>query len=366
MDNSVKKKYILAVQGEGRGRMTQAMTVYDMLLEQGHTVSAVILGSSGARDIPAFFFEKVKAPIIQVQSPNFVTDKKNKSINVTKSVIHNFKKIETFKQSLRTIDALMKEHEPDVVINFFDLLIGLYYRFYKPKAKMICVAHQYIYFHPDFEFPAGRWIDKASIKFFTKLTATGSSKNLALSFYKIHTTNEDVVVVPPLLRKEIFELETKHDDFYLVYLVNNGYFEELLEWHKANSSIEIHCFTDQPEKIYLNYSFDKEKLFVHAINDTLFLEMMSRARGLASSAGFESVCEAMYLGKPVLMVPIHGHYEQFCNSRDAYKAGAGIFSDRFDLTKLANFSATFDGTNTWFKNWIVNAKHRIYNEIISL
>jgi uncharacterized protein (TIGR00661 family) len=151
-----------------------------------------------------------------------------------------------------------------------------------------------------------------------------------------------------------------------VYLVNNGYFEELLEWHKANSSIEIHCFTDQPEKIYLNYSFDKEKLFVHAINDTLFLEMMSRARGLASSAGFESVCEAMYLGKPVLMVPIHGHYEQFCNSRDAYKAGAGIFSDRFDLTKLANFSATFDGTNTWFKNWIVNAKHRIYNEIISL
>jgi hypothetical protein len=197
--------------------MTQAMTVYDMLVEQGHTVSAVILGSSGARDIPAFFFEKVKAPIIQVQSPNFVTDKKNKSINVTKSVIHNFKKIETFKQSLRTIDALMKEHEPDVVINFFDLLIGLYYRFYKPKAKMICVAHQYIYFHPDFEFPAGRWIDKASIKFFTKLTATGSSKNLALSFYKIHTTNEDVVVVPPLLRKEIFELETKHDDFYLVY-----------------------------------------------------------------------------------------------------------------------------------------------------
>ena len=89
MDNSVKKKYILAVQGEGRGHMTQAMTVYDMLVEQGHTVCAVLLGSSGARDIPAFFFEKVKAPIIQVQSPNFVTDKKNKSINVTKSVIHH-------------------------------------------------------------------------------------------------------------------------------------------------------------------------------------------------------------------------------------------------------------------------------------
>jgi uncharacterized protein (TIGR00661 family) len=363
---SKPKKYILAVQGEGRGHMTQAMSMYDLLIEQGHVVSAVLLGSSGKRDIPQFFFEKIKAPIIQLQSPNFVTDKNNKSINVTKSVIHNFRKIKTFKQSLKTIDQLMKEHEPDVVINFFDLLIGLYYRFYKPKIKMICVAHQYIYFHPDFEFPEKRWLDKASIKFFTKLTATGSSKNLALSFYKIHTNNNDVIVVPPLLRKEIFELETKHNDFYLVYLVNNGYFEELLEWHKANPEIELHCFTDQPAKIYSNYTFDNKKLFVHAINDTLFLEMMSKAKGLASSAGFESVCEAMYLGKPVLMVPIQGHYEQFCNSRDAFKAGAGIFSDKFDLSKLANFSLTYDRNNPWFKNWVANAKHRIYSEIISI
>jgi uncharacterized protein (TIGR00661 family) len=362
----MSKKYILAVQGEGRGHVTQAMTMYDLLVEEGHTVCAVLLGSSGKRDIPNFFLEKIKAPVIQLQSPNFVTDKKNKSINVPKSVIHNFKKIKTFKQSLKTIDDIMKEHEPDVVINFFDLLIGLYYRFYKPKAKLICVAHQYIYFHPEFEFPEGRWLDKEAIKFFTKLTATGSSKNLALSFYKIHTNNSEVTVVPPLLRKEIFDLEPMHKDFYLVYLVNNGYFEEVLDWHKTNPEIEIHCFTDQAEKIHADYAFDKEKLFVHAINDTLFLEMMSKAKGLASSAGFESVCEAMYLGKPVLMVPIQGHYEQFCNSRDAYKAGAGIFSDKFDLSKLANFSATFDGNNPWFKNWVANAKQRIYKEIISV
>lgn len=362
----MSKKYILAVQGEGRGHMTQALSMYDLLVEQGHTVCAVILGSSGTRDIPGFFFEKIQAPVVQVSSPNFVTDKKNKSINIAKSVTHNFRKLKTFRASLKKIDELIKEHEPDVVINFFDLLIGLYYRFYKPSPKMICIAHQYIYFHPDFEFPEGRYMDKLLIKFFTKLTATGSSKNLGLSFYKIHTNNKGVTIVPPLLRKEIFDLQTKHDDFFLIYLVNNGYFEEVLAWHKSNPEIELHCFTDQPGKIYENYHFDKTRLFVHAINDTLFLEKMSKAKGLASSAGFESVCEAMYLGKPVLMVPIQGHYEQFCNSRDAYKAGAGIFSDSFDLGKLANFSVTFDGNNSWFKNWVANAKHRIYKEIISI
>lgn len=361
----MSKKFILAVQGEGRGHMTQALSMYDLLLEQGHQVCAVILGSSGSRDIPTFFLEKIKAPIVRLESPNFVTDKKNKSINILRSVIHNAGKLKTFRKSFAKIDELMREHQPDIVLNFFDLLFGLYHRFYKPNAKMVCVAHQYIYFHPDFEFPKGRLMDRLAVRFYTRLTTSRSAKNLALSFYKIHTTSSNVVVVPPLLRKELFELEPVRENYYLVYLVNNGYFEEVLDWHKQNPHVELHCFTDQPEKILSNYTFDTQKLHLHAINDKLFLEKMSKASGLASTAGFESVCEAMYLGKPVLMVPIKGHFEQFCNSRDAYKAGAGIFSERFDLGKLASFSATFDGTNAWFKNWVANAKYRIYNEILS-
>lgn len=360
------KKYILAVQGEGRGHMTQALSMHDMLIEQGHSVCAVIVGSSGRREVPAFFLDKIKAPVVLLPSPNFVTDKKNKSINIAKTLVHNLGKLKTFRQSLKQINALIKEHQPDVIINFFDLLISLYFRIYKPNTKLICIAHQYIYFHPDFEFPEGRSIDKAAIKFYTRLTALRSSKNLALSFYNIHTPNDDVVVVPPLLRKEVFDLHAQRENFYLVYLVNNGYFEEVIEWHRNNPEVELHCFTDQPDKLNADYAFDKNKVFVHALNDKLFLEMMSKAKGLASNAGFESVCEAMYLGKPVLMVPIQGHYEQFCNSRDAYKAGAGIFSDRFDLSQLASFSSTFAGENSLFKNWVANAKHRIYNEIISV
>jgi uncharacterized protein (TIGR00661 family) len=227
------------------------------------------------------------------------------------------------------------------------------------------MAHQYVYLHPEFEFPEGKWLDKMAIRFYTRQTAYGSSKNLGLSFYKIHTHDDDVTVVPPLLRKEIFELKTISDNFYLVYLVNRGYFEEVLAWHHKNPKMEIHCFTDKPEGLKEDYLFDQKKLQVHAINDQLFLEMMSKSRALASSAGFESVCEAMYLGKPVLMVPIQGHYEQFCNSRDAYKAGAGIFSDHFDLAKLDSFSLDYKENNNWFRNWVSGAKPRIYQEILS-
>ena len=125
-----KKKYLLAVQGEGRGHMTQAITMYEMLIEQGHEVCAVIVGASERREVPSFFFEKIKAPIIKLQSPNFVTDEKNKSINIPKTLFRNLAQLKKFRASLKRIDELINEHQPDVVINFFDLLIGLYYRFY--------------------------------------------------------------------------------------------------------------------------------------------------------------------------------------------------------------------------------------------
>lgn len=49
---------------------------------------------------------------------------------------------------------------------------------------------------------------------------------------------------------------------------------------------------------------------------------MAGCRAYATTAGFESICEAMYLGKPVLMVP--AHIEQDCNAHDAMRAGAGL------------------------------------------
>ncbi len=359
----MKKKFLLIVQGEGRGHMTQAISMQDLLLENGHEICSVIIGACGNREIPKFFLDKIKAPVTKLPSPNFVTDKKNKSINVPKSVIHNFTKLSIFKKSLKTIDDIIKEQKPDVIINFFDLLIGLYYRFYKPNIPLLCIAHQYIYFHPDFEFPKGFALDRFAIKYYTKMTAYGSSKNLALSFYDIKAKNKNVTVVPPLLRDDVFNFNPENKKFFLVYLVNSGYFEEVLEWHKRNPGTEIHVFADNAEKINATYDFNRNKLFVHVLNDKLFLEKMSEAQGLASTAGFESVCEAMYLGKPVLMVPVQGHFEQFCNSRDAFKAGAGIFDTKFDLGKLVNFSSNFSYENPSFKNWVANAKENIYKEI---
>ena len=48
-------KFLFIVQGEGRGHFTQAITLEDMLLRNGHQVVEVLVGKSSSRTLPGFF-----------------------------------------------------------------------------------------------------------------------------------------------------------------------------------------------------------------------------------------------------------------------------------------------------------------------
>ena len=96
------------------------------------------------------------------------------------------------------------------------------------------------------------------------------------------------------------------------------------------------------------------------MDDHAFLKQMSGCRAYASTAGFESICEAIYMGKPVLMVP--AHIEQECNAYDAMCAGAGIISTSFSLDRLLEFSSTFHPNRTfifWAHNVNLLIEHLI-------
>ena len=103
-----------------------------------------------------------------------------------------------------------------------------------------------------------------------------------------------------------------------------------------------------------------ETLRFYQIDDIKFLNGMAGCRAYASTAGFESICEAMYLGKPVLMVP--AHIEQDCNAYDAMRAGAGIISDSFDLESLLRFAGRYT-PNRNFTSWVRSCERRIIFEL---
>jgi len=358
-------KFLFVVQGEGRGHMTQAISLRNILVKHGHEVVHVLVGKSPRRQIPQFFFEKIQTPVDTYESPNFVVDKNNVKIQLGRTITYNLVRVHHYFKSMRFIHSVIHEKKPDAVINFYELLFGMYYRLYHPKVKHICIGHQYLLKHPDFVFPEGWKRDKKLMDINTNTVSYGACKFLALSFRPMRDIPEKKIkVVPPLLRSEVKQLKPVNEGFILGYMLNAGYAAQIEEWHKQNPSVKLHFFWDKkdaPEDLQVS-----PNLTFHRLNDVKFLNYMSRCAGYASTAGFESICEAMYLGKPIMMVPTAGHFEQACNAVDATLSGAGIASNQFNLSLLADYIPKHKDISTAFRAWADSAEEVFLRELTSL
>ncbi|MFD2938068.1 glycosyltransferase family protein [Spirosoma flavum] len=333
-------RILFLVQGEGRGHLTQALSLAQILRIAGHEVIGAIVGITAERSVPAFFSEKFTAPILPVFSPGLVYNAGTNALEPFKTTLMAIRTIRPFWRSLRQVRDHIDAQRPDVVVNFFEMLGGMTYALLRPSAPMICIAHQYMAFHRDFQRPEGQWLYRQAFKLNTRLTCFGAQELLALSFDKQpDEPNERLRVVPPLLRQELTDLKPTPGDFLLAYVTQPGLKVELQKAHKQNPEIQMDAFHSDatgPDQVI------DETLTYHAIDGKRFLEFMARCKAIVTTAGFESVCEALYLGKPALMIPQPNHFEQACNAIDSQRAGVGVASDCFDLDQLLTYMPQYD------------------------
>lgn len=343
-------RVIFIIQGEGRGHLTQALALRQTLADAGHEVVGVLVGTAEGREIPAFFTEHISTPIQSFLSPNLMYDTHKGSVKIAKTVGTHLLRTGRYTASLRAIAATVQRVKPDLIVNFYEVLGGLYNRMYRPGVPMVCVAHQYLLLHPHFPFPKNSYLDRQIVKLNTRLTALGAARMLALSFRHFSEEASDTLaVVPPLLRRDIKNLTPITGDYALVYLTHHSLSGQVAAWHHEHPELPLHCFwdkSDAPEELKID-----ETLTFHQINGVKYLRMMESCRALVTTAGFESVCEAMYLGKPVLMVPVPKHFEQACNAIDGVLSGAGVSSRTFNFSVLTDFLPYFQSPQVEFQRW---------------
>jgi hypothetical protein len=206
--------------------------------------------------------------------------------------------------------------------------------------------------HPSFIFASSRHFQKQLFLLNTWITAWGADRRLALSSLKT-TSNASILVVPPLLRPEVKNLIPKPGDFYLAYMVNSGYGSEVMSFAKLQPNLKIKAYWDKKDAAEVENPLPN--LSFHQIHDQNFLQDMADCKGLICTAGFESICEAMYLGKPVMVIPLAGQYEQSCNALDAVASGAGIKSKNFDFgyfhREISNIQTPGQEIQAWVEEW---------------
>lgn len=307
------------------------------MTDKGHVCVAALVGKSKFRKLPEFFIQYFDRKITEFDSPNFIRDSENKSIKILRSFIYNLLRVGQYFRSIRMINKTVKKLQPDLIISFYEPLTGLYRFLYKRHIPCISIAHQFGWKYTGY-ISGGSFAEVLAMRFLTSITSYGSDKLFCIyPKEKDEIPEEKIVFIPPLIRKEIKNAIVTNNGSITCYLLNSGYIDEVIKWHNSHPEQVIQCFADN----WANKTSAGSTLFFYEIDDTNFIEAIRSCRALISTAGYELICEAIYLGKPVLMVPVKNHFEQHLNSIFFEHIGAGLSSHFFDLNKLLNFTGIY-------------------------
>ena len=342
-------KFLFVVQGEGRGHLTQAISLFEILTSAGHQVGSVLVGMDNISNLPTFFQEKIPLKIETFPAPSLVYGQ-TKAVKVWDTISTHIKKLPRYRKSVQFLAQKVEEYQPDVIVNFYDMICGLYAQFYRPTIPVVCIGHQYLLLHQSFISLPNKHIDRFLLNLNTRLTSLNSTRKLALSFVQMPDDKAySIAVTPPLIRDEVKRLTPSSKPFILAYITHHKLSEDIINWHSNHRDVEIHCFWNNKEFVD-EWQF-RENLTFHQVNSEKFLRMMQDCSGLICTAGFESVCEAMYLGKPIMMVPVPNHIEQEINAWDGQRAGAGISDTEFNLSRFISYLPVHQNVSEKFKVW---------------
>jgi uncharacterized protein (TIGR00661 family) len=294
----------------------------------------------------------MRMPIEKIPTLDF-TFKHNRKVDLPATAMALLRRLPEHIRAIQKLKAIVRKTRPDVILNFFEPITGLYALTTWKRPPVLAIAHQFMCGHPGYVRSSKLRFQQFVMKWFVRLVGARSSR-LALSFYEAaDVPNRKTWVCPPILRPGIFKIQPEaHGQAVLVYLLNHGYAEQIIRWHMAHPATVLHCFYDKPGAP-AETRVDPTLTF-HRLDGDKFLRMMAQCKYVACTAGFESLAEAAYFGKPLFLVPVENHVEQQINALDATNLGWAVNDTWFNLDRLAELPASLP--NAEFKEWLGRAR----------
>jgi uncharacterized protein (TIGR00661 family) len=136
----------------------------------------------------------------------------------------------------------------------------------------------------------------------------------------------EIIVTGPLIRKEVEELKRKatQGNFVLVYVKPALEKAIIPVLRKIDNRFIMYVGNPEKKKKSSSISFRK-----HSADK--FAQDLAKCRAVVSSAGEGLMAEALYLGKPIFLMPEGGTFEQILNGYSVKQAGVGDYKDIADV-----------------------------------
>lgn len=301
----------------------------------------------------------MRLPVQQLPTLEFKY-KDSRAVSNTATLFGVLVNLPKYARLIRRLDEIVRAARPDVIINFFEPIAAFYTLTRRQRPPVVAVGHQFMFQHPGYVRTPQLWKQLFSMRIYTWLLGARATK-LALSLYEApDLPARRIVVGPPILRRQLFGLQPSvNGNFTLIYLLNHGYADQIIRWSDAHPQTRLHCFYDKPDApAEFQHS---SALTFHKLDGEKFLKMMADCRNVVCTAGFESVSEAAWLGKPLFLVPVENHVEQQVNAIDAQQFGIGLADRTFNLDRLAELPDRLPTEK--FRAWMDAAPKKLFQAL---
>ena len=294
------------------GHITQTFALCELFAQQKQPLTPVaFVVTNCSLSKHALLREHYRCPVIEMPSLRFYLNAAGEVSSLHTGVSALFD-LRDCQRSVKQLAGLIAETQPDLVINFYEALGGLYRLQHRTKLPWISVAHQYMVHHPSYT-RRSRWDPQRRVlSLLTRLTGIGSTLRVALSFYPA-ASRGNIFVTAPLLRQNVLTATPSTGDHLLAYLNNGTHLAKLLRYCERHPRQLVRCFCpDRPAAAPANFEW-------HTPDWTCYVQELITCRGLIATSGFESMAEAGVLNKPAVVIPLENHLEQALNAHDAMR-----------------------------------------------
>lgn len=321
-------KILYGVVGEGMGHAIRSRVVLDHLVSRGHHVE--IMTSGRARDFLSRHFDDVN------RIHGFHLISKENRVRLGKTVWSNvLAGVSGVPRNIAAYFDLIEDFSPDVVISDFES-----WTYYYAKAHDLPIFSldnmQIINRcrHPE-AILAGKRTDFQVAKAFVKSKLPFCDHYLITTFFHPEVRKERTSLYPPILRPEILSARRERGDHLLVYQTGKG-FADLVPRLEA-TGLECRIYGVRRD---IDEDVVEGNLRYRPFSETGFVDDLAAARAVISSAGFTLLGEAVYLGVPMVAIPLDNQFEQTINARYLEHEGFGIaVENAAALARLPGFLA---------------------------
>lgn len=343
-------KVFCGVQATGRGHLSRYGVVREMLQRCGHEV----YGFASGQELPGYECG------IQKFEPGPTFFIRNNRIDLLKSCAYNATRAPGFLRAFFQVRRDLREGGYDHAVVDFEPLSarsvtasGVPFTIFDNQTFSL-LPHEDLPGAHSYLLPMRQFV-----KLYYGPALKRATRILTYSLVPAQSVLPQQVIVPPCIRQQVRELEPSPGNHLLFYSSVGLLPEGLIEFARVNPEAEVRAYV-------AGVPADAElppNLKVPSRDSSSFLEDFASCRGYVSNAGFESVAEAIWLGKPMMIVPIQGQWEQNINAMVIRQRGIGDTALNFDRETFERAWNAPVSTRPEIRQWVEQGRETLEREL---